>query len=84
MATFQAQVLQQMATIRANQTQTIIPDLVNLLKTIVELSSSVDHGVLSLINEIAILNRKLDAILVQIAPPETGDFDPENATITKE
>jgi hypothetical protein len=52
-----------------------IPDVAGLILTIAALRADVD-------SKFAVLEAKLDQILAQVTPPETGDFNPETATIT--
>ena len=63
---------QQLATIRANQTQIIIPALANLATAIAVLGT-----------KLAVLDKKLDAIIYEVTPAESGNFNPETATISQ-
>jgi hypothetical protein len=58
-------------TVHANQKQIIMPDLQTLALRIMALES-----------KLAVLDAKLDQISLQVTPPETGNFNPETATIT--
>jgi hypothetical protein len=65
MTTFNTLVLQQLATIRANQTQTIIPSLAKLI------AKQTEQAI-----ELAALAVQVAAIKAELAPPVTGEFNP--------
>jgi hypothetical protein len=52
-----------------------IPDVAGLILTIAALRADVD-------SKFAVLEAKLDKIIAQVTPPETGDTNPETAKIS--
>ena len=65
MTTFNTQVLQQLASIHANQTQIIIPSLAKLI------AKQAEQAI-----ELAELSDQVAAIKAELAPPITGSFNP--------
>lgn len=65
MTPFNTQVLQQLATIRANQTHIIIPSLSRLVGQLAEQTI-----------QLAELKAELAELKAELAPPVTGDFNP--------
>jgi hypothetical protein len=56
-------------TMHLNQTQIIIPDLASQTTNLAALQIDIDL-------KLAALDAKLDQLIVQVTPPETGDFNP--------
>jgi hypothetical protein len=83
MAISNATLYQLLQTVHANQLKYDIPELAALVQRTISLEQALIKAWSDLNSQIAILNGKLDQIIVQVTSPETGDFNPETAIITE-